>query len=255
MEKMPEDAAISFDALKRPKAYEQVAQSIRDQVFGGVLSEGQRLPPERELAAQFQVSRSVVREAIHTLELAGILRVQTGAGGGAFVCSNYDKPLSTSIGNLLAAGSISLEHLFELRLLLEPPAAEQAARLKNPAGLQALGEVVDLAERHRQDSRRLRAANLEFHRRLVALAGNPLLSALCETVLQILVESLKGRLSIHTSQAVLSFHKRIIKAIADGKPDQARRLTEKDLEQLRNRYRSLGIEVHGGLPAEQADAV
>ena len=85
------------------------------------------MPPERELAEGFGVSRVVVREAIRTLELAGILRVQKGAGGGTFVCHDLDKPLFTSIENLLAGGDISLNDLFEMRLILEPPAAALAA--------------------------------------------------------------------------------------------------------------------------------
>ncbi len=245
---------ISFQSLKRPKAYQRVAQAIQDQVFSGELREGQKLPPERDLARQFGVSRAVVREAIHTLEMAGMLRVRKGAGGGTFVCSHYDKPLSTSIGNLLAGGAITLEHLFELRLLLEPPAAEKAARQEDREGLRGLENLLARARDHRHDSRRLRADNLEFHRRLVALAGNPLLSALCETVLRILVESLQGNLSIEISQAVLGYHERIVQAIRQGRAREARRLTEDDLEQLRLRYRRLGIELPGRPRGRQARA-
>ncbi len=251
---MKGNAPISFQSLKRPKAYQRVAQAIQDQVFSGELREGQKLPPERNLAQQFGVSRAVVREAIHTLEMAGMLRVRKGAGGGTFVCSDYDKPLSTSIGNLLAGGAITLEHLFELRLLLEPPAAEKAARQQDPEGVRQLEALVARARDHRNDSRHLRADNLEFHRRLVALAGNPLLSALCETVLRILVESLQGNLSIEISQAVLGYHERIVQAIRQGRAQTARRLTEDDLEQLRLRYRRLGIELPGRPGGREARA-
>jgi len=242
---MKGNTPISFHSLKRPKAYQRVAQAIQDQVFSGELREGQKLPPERNLAQQFGVSRAVVREAIHTLEMAGMLRVRKGAGGGAFICRDYDKPLSTSIGNLLAGGAITLEHLFELRLLLEPPAAEKAARRGDPESVRRLESLVARAQAHRGDSRRLRADNLEFHRCLVALAGNPLLSALCETVLRILVESLQGNLSIEISQTVLGYHERIVQAIRQGRAREARRLTEYDLEQLSLRYRRLGIELPG----------
>jgi GntR family transcriptional repressor for pyruvate dehydrogenase complex len=166
---------------KRRKAYEQVAQAIREQVFSGSLEEGQRLPSEREMSEQFGVSRVVVREAIRTLELAGILRVQKGAGGGTFVSTNYDKPLSSSIENLLAGGAITLDNLFDLRLMLEAPAAEKAAMAPTEEGLASLDEIVELSENMRDDSEGLRAANLEFHRRLVAQAKNPLQSVLCET--------------------------------------------------------------------------
>ncbi len=238
--------SINRPAAKRGKAYEAVAQAVRELVFSGELSEGMRLPPERELAEHFRVSRVVIREAIRTLEHDGIVRVQSGAGGGTFVASAFDKPLGTSITNLLASGAISLEHLFEMRLMLEPPAAALAAKREGPDRAHTLQMGVRQAERVRGDSQALRAANLEFHRLLVALAGNPLLSALCETVLQILVESLKGNLDHETSLDVLGYHHRITEAVRAGDAELARSLTEQDLEQLRERYRRIGVKVTSG---------
>lgn len=229
---------------KRRKAYEPVAQAIREQVFAGLLEENQRLPSEREMSEQFGVSRVVVREAIRTLELAGILRVQKGAGGGTFVSTNYDKPLSSSIENLLAGGAITLDNLFELRLMLEAPAAEKATLHPRPEGLASLDEIVAMSEGVRNDSEALRAANLEFHRRLVATADNPLQSLLCETVLSILVRALEGQMNIALSRAVLDYHKRIVAAIKAGQAKEARRLVELDLAQLHMRYKAMGIQLN-----------
>ena len=131
---------------KRKKAYEEVAEAIRSRVFSGQLAQDQQLPPERELAEEFGVSRVVIREAIRTLELAGILRVQKGAGGGTFVCHDLDKPLVTSIENLLAGGDISLNDLFEMRLILEPPAAALAAERARPQDLGPLREILEQAQ-------------------------------------------------------------------------------------------------------------
>lgn len=228
---------------KRKKAYEEVAEAIRAQVFSGELVQDQQLPPERELAEAYGVSRVVVREAIRTLELAGILRVQKGAGGGTFVCHNLDKPLVASIENLLAGGDISLNDLFEMRLILEPPAAALAATRARPQDLAPLQEILEQAQNNLSDSQALRDDNLEFHRRLVALAGNPLLSLLCETVLSILVDSLRGKLHRRTSQTVHDFHHRIYQALKAGRAEEARQLTVGDLQTLRELYRRLGVEV------------
>jgi GntR family transcriptional repressor for pyruvate dehydrogenase complex len=228
---------------KRKKAYEEVAEAIRAQVFSGELAQDQQLPPERELAEGFGVSRVVVREAIRTLELAGILRVQKGAGGGTFVCHDLDKPLITSIQNLLAGGDITLNDLFELRLILEPPAAAVAAQRALGRDLAHLKEVLTQARKNLANSQALRAHNLEFHRRLVSLAGNPLLSVLCDTVLGILVSSLRGKLNRETSQTVHRFHWEIYEAIKAGQAEKARKLTIDDLETLRELYRRMGVEV------------
>jgi GntR family transcriptional repressor for pyruvate dehydrogenase complex len=228
-------------APKRKLAYEEVAGAIREQVLAGNLKEGNRLPPERDLAHVFGVSRVVVREAIRTLETSGLLRIQKGAGGGTFVSTNFDKPLTTSLANFLDGGTITLEHLFEIRLLLEPPAAELAAKRVTAKGQASLEEILQQAEDVWDDPDALRTANLEFHRRLVALAGNPLLSAFCEKVIQILVGSLQDKLSIATSQAVVPHHRKILKAIQKGRPEEAKKRTEGDLKVLLQRYQQLGI--------------
>jgi GntR family transcriptional repressor for pyruvate dehydrogenase complex len=237
---------------RRKKAYEEVAEAIRGQIFAGLLEEDQQLPPERELAEQYGVSRVVVREAIRTLEMAGILRVQKGAGGGTFVCHDLDKPLVASIQNLLAGGDITLNDLFEMRLLLEPPAAALAAQRENPAGLARLAEVLEKAHEKTDDSQTLRVHNLEFHRRLVALAGNPLLSLLCDTVMSILVESLRGKLNRQVSLVVHDYHQKIMDAIRAGQAEEAHRLTTADLQTLRELYRSMGVEVGRGQAKRKA---
>ncbi len=246
-------AAPKFSAIKRKKAYEQVAQTIRGRVLSGKLTLGQRLPPERDLAEQFGVSRVVVREAIRTLEMSGLLRVQKGAGGGTFVSAAYDKPLSGAITNLLEGGAISLDHLFELRLMLEPPAAAQVAGLAGPEQVAELEAILEQAERLQDDSEALREVNLEFHRRLAVMTGNPLLAALCETVLRLLVESLRGNLSIETSRAVLDYHRRIVEAIRARRPQEARQLIEGDLGQLWKRYQEMGVKGLGLRPGERAE--
>lgn len=228
---------------KRMKAYALVADTIRRQVFSGSLAEGEQLPPERTLADNFGVSRVVVREAIRALESDGLIRVREGAGGGTFVCHDYDKPLSASINNLLSGGAITLNHLFELRLMLEAPAAAVAALRGSKADIEALEQHVAESEALLDDSGALRDANLEFHRRMVALAGNPLMSLLCETVLNILVKSIKGRLNSELSKRVVVYHRKIVEALLAGRAEEARDLTVTDLEQLHSRYKMMGIEV------------
>lgn len=230
-------------APRRMKAYMQVAEDLRRLIFNGELVKGQQLSPERDLAESLGVSRVVVREAIRALESDGLIMVREGAGGGTFVTHDFDKPLTASLNNHLAGGAITLDHLFELRLMLEPPAAAMAALRGSPEEVTELDQIVGAAEALTDDSEALRAANLEFHRRMVALAGNPLLSSLCETVLAILVESLKGRLNVDLSLRVLSFHRRIVEAIKAGRAEEARALTAQDLEQLHKRYQMMGIRV------------
>ncbi|HEY9279792.1 MAG TPA: winged helix-turn-helix domain-containing protein, partial [Eoetvoesiella sp.] len=74
----------TFAPIKAKRAFEQVCEQIRREVAAGTLRPGDRLPPERELAEQLGVSRTAIREALRSLENAGLVQCQQGMGGGAF---------------------------------------------------------------------------------------------------------------------------------------------------------------------------
>ena len=74
-----------FSRIRNLRAFEEIADQIRRELSDRRLRAGDRLPPERVLAEQFGVSRNTLREALRSLENAGLLRLQKGATGGAFV--------------------------------------------------------------------------------------------------------------------------------------------------------------------------
>src|SRR5947207_259362 len=74
-----------FSRVTVARASSSIADQIRAAIVGGQLKEGARLPPERELAEQFGVSRVTVRDALRALEAMGLIEVRVGARGGAFI--------------------------------------------------------------------------------------------------------------------------------------------------------------------------
>jgi GntR family transcriptional regulator, transcriptional repressor for pyruvate dehydrogenase complex len=115
MNSVPTTAPV-FQSLGRRSAYLEVAERIRATIFKDKLALFQRMPSERDLAAQFGVSRVVVREAIRTLETSGLVTVKKGPKGGIFVTQDYERPIVDTITNLLAGGEATLDDLFEMRL-------------------------------------------------------------------------------------------------------------------------------------------
>ncbi|MFH1059567.1 MAG: FadR/GntR family transcriptional regulator [Pseudomonadota bacterium] len=228
-----------------------VAKALRELALSEAAGDGMRLPSERELAERFGVSRVVVREAVRTLESDGLLKVKKGASGGTFVCRDLGKPLATSISNLLQGGSINLTHLFELRLMLEPPATAQAALRATPAQLAVLEQILADSRAAFDDENLLRRLNLDFHRHLARMADNPLLAFLCDKVLDLMVERIKARTCLSTSQAVVPWHQRILAALQAGDPAAAGRCTEQELGCLLARYRQLGLDI--GRPERQPE--
>src|SRR5207248_9633509 len=106
---------------------EVIARRIKEQVTGGQLSAGHKLPAEREMARQFKTSRVSVREAYRSLEELGLLRIRRGAEGGAFIAEGDHEPVLRSLSMVLDLRKTSHKQLTEARMLIEPPIAQLAA--------------------------------------------------------------------------------------------------------------------------------
>jgi DNA-binding FadR family transcriptional regulator len=125
------------------RLYQQVADQIAALIKNGEVKTGQRLPPERDLAIRFKVSRPVVREALVALELSGAIEVRTGSGA-------YVKPTIAKSANAklkIETGPSAFE-LINARKLLEPALAGQAALRRNENDLAAIAQALRLFERH-----------------------------------------------------------------------------------------------------------
>lgn len=108
-----------FKPIKTKRAFEEVCEQIRGEIQSGNLSPGDKLPSERELAEQFQVSRSTVREAFRTLEIGGVLELHKGVHGGAVLVSGNERPITQTMADLLSLGGISLKDYTEARACMQ----------------------------------------------------------------------------------------------------------------------------------------
>lgn len=232
---IPSGAAL-FKNLGRRKAYEEVADQIRERIFAQHLRVLDRLPTERELAEQFGVSRMAVREAIRTLELNGLLTVKKGPKGGIFVAQDYDRPISDSIVNLLAGGEASLESLFEVRELIEPYAASRAAELGSDDDFARLEALIGEAAREGARGQSIRSRNIEFHRLVIRMSRNPIIEVVGETVLLLLSERIKHIVSPQTSKAGLGMHRQIVAALRQRQPEKAKTIMAKDIQAVGERF-------------------
>ena len=250
--RLPEPSPPLFQSLGRRKAYEEVAAEIRRLIFERRLQALHRLPTERQLAEQFGVGRTAVREAIRTLERSGLLQVKKGPKGGLFVARNYDQPINDSIVNLLAGGQASLEDLFEIRLLIEPYAAFRAAERASAGELAQLEKLLGEAEVVREEGAALRAHNIEFHRQILGMSGNPILSVIGEAVLRILSERIRTLVSLSTSESALEMHKAIFAALRKRQARKASSLMAADIEATGNRLAQLSPETLDRLARESS---
>src|ERR687886_1492365 len=96
-----------FAPVAVARASSAIAEQIRTAIVTGQLGEGDRLPPERELAEQFGVSRVTIRDALRALEAMGLIDVKVGARGGAFVTAPTGSQIGQTMGDMMLMNAIS----------------------------------------------------------------------------------------------------------------------------------------------------
>jgi GntR family transcriptional repressor for pyruvate dehydrogenase complex len=179
---------MTFEAIKRRRLSDEVSAQIQVRIASGELRSGDKLPPERELAANFGVSRGAVREALRTLERTGLVSLQAGPRGGAFIGEGNPGLIGDSFRNLYLLGSVSLDELTEARQWLESTVVRIAAARASPEDLAALEANVDEAERlfkaGRYDDKI--DVHIEFHNLLAQAARNSVMIMLMGALMQVM---------------------------------------------------------------------
>src|SRR5208282_5366240 len=140
-----------FSRIRNLRAFEEIADQIRKELSDRRLRAGDRLPPERALAEQFGVSRNTLREALRSLENAGLLRLQKGAAGGAFVRESTGEAIITTLRDMFDLGAIRPEHLTGARVMIESSVVRTACERATPEDIQALNANLAAAERGARD--------------------------------------------------------------------------------------------------------
>jgi len=219
---------------------EAVADRLAERILNGELASGTRLPAERQLCVDFGVSRIVVREALKALSERGLLEIRPGVG--SFVTALDAAVASRHLSQYIQHRRIEPEHLFEIRRLLEPAMAAQAARNATPEIVQAMQVNLKLTqsavERLEDSDVQIEAfawADLDFHQLVATATGNPLY----ETVLSPLLDNLldvrrRGVRVVGSARQALNDHRRIFERIAAGDSAGARRAMQDHIDAVQS---------------------
>ena len=226
--------AAQFSSLKKPSLSEVVEDKLREAINTGVYRPKDKLPAERELVDQFQVSRSTVRDALRNLRNQGLINVIRGVNAGAYVLEPTPQPITQSIENLIQMRKVNFAHLIELRLYLEPDVARTAARFRTSDDVEALTDLLDRADMILKKSRKkARLINVGFHFEVAKITRNALIIFLCESITQVhsamIIEMTHTKLDKQGISKLISEHRLILDAIADGDPEEASLRTKNHL--------------------------
>ncbi|MHB1295710.1 MAG: FadR/GntR family transcriptional regulator [Anaerolineae bacterium] len=209
--------------LQRDRLYQQVADRIQALIADESLHPGQKLPGERELAERLGVSRPVVREAVRSLAVRGLVTVKPGCGTYIRQPSLRDAAEPIGLYLKLRYGADSLAKLYEIRRMLEIEIAGLAAERATEADLAAMQAAIDSLVVDTDDAQRATQDDLTFHLALANATHNQLFGLLLEPISDMLAAAI--HISYHASGAVpagIHHHRAVLAAIRAHDPEHAR---------------------------------
>src|SRR5579863_999490 len=222
-----------YKTIRSSRLYEQIVKQIEESVLKGALKAGDQLPAERELAQQFGVSRTAVREAVKALREKGL--VEAYPGRGTFVTDGTSHAIRQSLDRMIRIGQPEgSTYLAEVREILEPEIAALAATRADAEDLTLMHEAVGIMDNAKRDSDAFIEADLDFHLALAEAAANPLILSLIDSIVGLLREQRLRIFHVEGGPERGQYHhKRILEAVERRDPKKALEAMKAHLEQVR----------------------
>ncbi len=212
-----------FKALPSKRAFDEIADQIKDLIYSKTLKPGDKLPPERDLATQFGTGRMAVREALRMLEQSGLIIVKQGSEGGAFVKEADTSMATEMISGLIRRASLTMKDVMEVRIEFERAVLEAAIGKITEEDLEMLQKRIEEAETMIQEDKEgikplnpflLGETYADFHLILSRATENPVYEIIMDCLMRVshgvMSEQIipSDRFKDH-----LEFHKNLYKAL------------------------------------------
>jgi len=224
---------MAYQTLQSERLYERIVEQIENRILTAELKLGEQLPPERDLAEQFGVSRTAIREAIKTLRQKGLVAVEHGRG--TFISNKTPQAVRHSIELMMKFGANDRSHgLVEVRELIEPEIAALAAKRGTKMQIASARAAVAAMDTALDDAERFIEADLDFHRALAQATQNPVFPILIDTIVDPLREQRKRIARAKGGLERGQFHhKKILRAVEAHNANAARDAMRAHLRQVR----------------------
>jgi GntR family transcriptional repressor for pyruvate dehydrogenase complex len=180
---------LMFNPIKNTKVYEQVIDQIKDMIAEGTLNKGDRLPSERSLVEQLQVSRASLREALRALEVIGLVECKQGEGN--YIKTSFEDNLLEPLSIMYRLERSNPKEIWELRKTMEVEAVGLAAKRVTDAQLKELSELL-LSFNDEEDETYNAEIDKQFHYKLAECSGNILIYNILKTVSVLVEDFIKG---------------------------------------------------------------
>jgi GntR family transcriptional regulator, transcriptional repressor for pyruvate dehydrogenase complex len=213
---------LDIEPIKSTRIYEEIVRQVKAMIAEGRLKGGDRLPPERDLAEKFVVSRTSVREALRALESLGLVEIRPGEG--TFVRQVSIDALVEPLALLMVSQREAIGELFEARRLLEPSLAALAATRATSEEIQEMERILEEQAREVAAGRTGLAQDAQFHTAIGAAAHNRAITRITHAIMDLLTQSREESLNT-PGRPTRSHedHRRVLAAISRRDAEGARK--------------------------------
>ena len=216
-----------------------MSDSIRRKIILGEFRDGDYLPNEAQLIAQYGVSRPVLREAIRILQSESLLTIRRGSKGGARVNAPRPEPVARQAGGLLQYGHTTVFDVFRTRAIIEPPAVRLLAENATALTIRRLREALEQEADAINDPRRWGKTHAQFHTLVVELSGSNTLALFAHIMSEITTAHTQAVWKHATDDAqkradaelAHRVHRKLVQLVEDGKAADAEQLWRRHLEE------------------------
>jgi DNA-binding FadR family transcriptional regulator len=249
-------APLGVVPISPQRIFQEVANQLRRTISEGRLKPGNKLPPERELAQMFGVSRNTMREALRALELSGLIELRLGSTGGAFVLPGSSNAVVNGMRDLYFLGAISPEDLTDARISVSAAVLRMACERITEEDLAALEANIAAAERaHRSGDFDERTRHHQaFHVLLARATRNPILIATTEGIMEVTRQFVNAIGPTEDQNYTLPSRKRLVGYLRDRDVEAAVKEMSTTLRKLHRGYLVQARGVKPGQPVATAAA-
>jgi GntR family transcriptional regulator, transcriptional repressor for pyruvate dehydrogenase complex len=226
-----------FSPIKNTKVYEQVIEQIKQMIIDGTLKTGDKLPTERVLSEELQVSRTSIREALRALQIIGLVDCRQGEGN--FINKEFENSLFEPLSMMFMLQESSSIEILELRRVIEAETAKMAAKKITDEELKSLGMLLKSFDNinNEEDNSEI---DKKFHYEIAKASGNflifSILNAISSLMDAFIKDARKKILSEEDNIEVLAKqHWYIYEALQNHDPEKASEAMVKHLD-FTNKY-------------------
>ncbi len=213
---------FKFETAKANRLSHNIVEQIRSAILEGELKIGDQLPPEKEFAGHFGVSKSSLREAYRVLEAYGLLEIRQGMSGGAFVKKVDLTTIKDSLVNYFFFQNPGIREYTQIRTFIEPQVVRLCAEKITDQESEYLENNILAMEQEPDGQNFISDLDIAFHKKLADITGNKIVSLIVESIQTALINI---KQLVHTDELFLKMvcndHKKIVAALRAHDPEMA----------------------------------